>query len=50
MDENYTERYLDDISNQYDKFKAFLPENHVDEISFLELTKVTIPLFRLSLP
>jgi hypothetical protein len=37
-------RFLDDIGNHYDKFKMTLGENHVDEISFLELLKTLTPL------
>lgn len=32
---NFAQRYLDDISNLYDRFKATLPETTIDEISFL---------------
>jgi hypothetical protein len=29
-DTNYAQRYLDDISNLYDKFKQSLPENIIN--------------------
>lgn len=40
---NFAQRYLDDISNLYDRFKATLPETTIDEISFLELTRNLTP-------
>lgn len=40
---NFAQRYLDDMSNLYDKFKATLPETSIDEISFLELTRNLTP-------
>lgn len=43
-DTNYAQRYLDDISNLYEKSKEKLPENTINEISFLELTKNLTPL------
>jgi transcription termination factor NusB len=46
---HYTQRYLDDIGNLYDKFQERLPENRINEISFLELAKVRTPLLRTSL-
>jgi hypothetical protein len=35
-------RFLDDIANNYDRYKLSLPRHSVDEISFLELDKVKI--------
>lgn len=32
---HYGQRYLDDLSNLYEKFKNTLPENSIDELSFL---------------
>lgn len=32
---HYSQRYLDDLSNLYEKFKNNLPENSIDELSFL---------------
>lgn len=40
---NFSQRYLDDLSNLYDRFKATLPETIIDEISFLELTRNLTP-------
>jgi hypothetical protein len=40
---NFAQRYLDDLSNLYDRFKATLPETAIDEISFLELTRNLTP-------
>ena len=40
---NFAQRYLDDISNLYDRYKATLPETTIDEISFLELTRNLTP-------
>ena len=45
--ENFMQRYLDDIANQYDKFKLTLHKHTVDAISFLELQKVIFIISRL---
>ncbi len=39
----YEQRFLDDLSNLYDKFRNTLPDNTIDELSFLELTKDVAP-------
>ena len=38
------QRTLDDLSNEYDRFYLTLPSGIIDEMTYLDLTKVTLVL------
>jgi hypothetical protein len=47
-EEHLMVRFLDDISNRYEQLKLTLPLHSVDELSFIELEKVTPLISRIS--